>query len=38
MTKAQQVALRNPLARANVDMQPFRIISLPWSIILTVNK
>ena len=38
MTNAQRVAIMNPLARANGDVQPYRILSLPWSIILTVNK
>ena len=38
MTKAQETALRNPLARANFDGGSFRELKLPWSIILTVNK
>lgn len=38
MNKFQQTALTHPLARANVDIQRFRQVSMPWSIILTVNK
>jgi hypothetical protein len=41
MTKLQAYALQNPLARADdtgVDSQAFRWVSLPWSLILTVNK
>ena len=38
MTRLQQSALSFPLAKASGDVQPFRLINLPWSIILTVNK
>lgn len=38
LTGFQQFALDHPLARASGDVQPFRVVSVPWSIILTVNK
>lgn len=38
MTKFQKTALAHPLARAIGDVQRFRQVSMPWSIILTVNK
>lgn len=38
MTRIQKHALANPLSRANVSMEPFRLLTLPWSLILTVNK
>lgn len=38
MTKQQQYALDNPLARASGDVQMFRIVTPPWSLILSVNK
>jgi hypothetical protein len=41
MTPIQSYALAKPLARANEpqdEMQRRRILVLPWSIILTVNK
>jgi hypothetical protein len=39
MTEFQQYALTHPLARASGGgQQDFRQISMPWSVILTVNK
>jgi len=41
MTAIQAHALATPLARANEpqeSIQRRRIVDLPWSIILTVNK
>lgn len=38
MTNLQAFALSHPLARASGEVQPFRLLDLPWSIILTVNK
>jgi hypothetical protein len=39
MDKMQMYALAHPLARAGgLSAEPFRILRLPWSIILTVNK
>jgi hypothetical protein len=38
MTPAQQIALCYPLASASGEADPFRMLDLPWSIILTVNK
>ncbi len=38
MTYMQQYALAHPAARANIDASPFRRLTLPWSLILTVNK
>jgi len=38
MTRAQLLALRNPILRANQNTQPFRTISRRWSSILTINK
>jgi hypothetical protein len=41
MDKMQAYALANPLARADPsgsNSQEFRIVMMPWSIILTVNK
>jgi len=39
MTNFQRFALAHPLARAKgSDSQTFRHITMPWSIILTVNK
>lgn len=34
----QFYALTHPLARATGSAQEYRRISMPWSIILTVNK
>ncbi len=34
----QQYALTHPLSRASGEVQPFRTLTLPWSIVLTVNK
>jgi hypothetical protein len=40
MDKMQAYALANPLATADPSAsdQEFRIVRMPWSIILTVNK
>lgn len=41
MNRMQIHALANPLATADplaTDAQLFRLLQLPWSIILTVNK
>jgi hypothetical protein len=39
MTDFQQYALAHPLARAaGAGSQTFRRITVPWSVILTVNK
>jgi hypothetical protein len=34
----QIYALTHPLARATGDPQVFRELTIPWSLILTVNK
>lgn len=39
MTKMQAYALAHPLARADdPGVQSYRLLALPWSLILTVNK
>jgi hypothetical protein len=38
MTQMQRFALTHPLSRASGDAQPFRLLTPPWSIIVTVNK
>lgn len=38
MTQMQKFALLHPLARAYGDVQSFRRLDYPWSLIMTVNK
>jgi hypothetical protein len=38
MTDRQQYALAHPLARAAGNSEKYWRLSMPWSIILTVNK
>lgn len=38
MTRFQAYALAHPLARASGEADEYRLIQIPWSIILTVNK
>jgi hypothetical protein len=38
MTLFQAYALAHPLARARGDAEEYRLVQIPWSIILTVNK
>jgi len=38
MTRAQLLALRNPILRANQDTQPFRAISRRWKATRTPSE